>query len=134
MIPNFPQQNLSAADRKLLKHYHLLSSADQETLLRFAEFLVADNANAEEQSESSKESSSLQLPEPIERPAEESVIKAIKRLSATYPMVDKSAMLNETSDLMTKHLIQGQAAAEIIDQLEEQFKKAYQAYCAEFQA
>lgn len=132
MIPNFPQQKLSADDRKLLKHYHALSSADRETLLRFAEFLVVDTTDAGEASEISHEPSSPQLPEPIERPAEESVIKAIKRLSATYPMIDKSTMLNETSDLMTKHLIQGQPAPEVIEQLEAQFKKAYETYCAGF--
>lgn len=132
MIPNFPQQNLSAADRKLLKYYRALSAADQETLLRFAKFLVADNENAEASSENSTEPSVLKKPESIERPAQESVIKAIRRLSATYPMVDKSTMLNQTSDLMTKHLIQGQPAPDVIDQLEEQFKQAYQAYCDEF--
>lgn len=134
MIPNFPQQTLSSEDRKLLKHYHALSSANQETLLRFAEFLVADSAKVEEQSsESPQESSSPEEPESIERPVEESVIKAIKRLSATYPMVDKSTMLNETSGLMTKHLIQGQSAPEVIDQLEVQFKNAYQAYREKFE-
>ncbi|CAA6814963.1 MAG: Unknown protein [uncultured Thiotrichaceae bacterium] len=133
MIPNFPQQTLNVADRKLLKHFHALSSANRETLLRFAEFLVIDSAADNEESlKRSEKPSSPQAPEVIERPAEESVIKAIKRLSATYPMVDKSTMLNQTSDLMTKHLIHGQSASEVIDQLEKQFEEAYQTYCAEF--
>lgn len=132
MIPNFPPQTLSAGDKKLLKYFRALSTANQQTLLRFAEFLVTDDEKIDNEDEISSRSSSPQQPELIERPAQENVIKAIKRLSKTYPMVDKSIMLNETSDLMTKHLIHGQSASEVIDQLEELFKNAYQTYCAGF--
>ncbi len=61
----------------------------------------------------------------IKRPDDESVIKAIKRLSETYPMVDKDNILHPISDLMTAHMIQGREAEKIIDELEDVFLKEY---------
>jgi hypothetical protein len=64
-------------------------------------------------------------PEPIERPASETVVGALKRLSKTYPMLDKSLMLSATSDLVAKHILQGTETAEAIDALEEIFREHY---------
>jgi hypothetical protein len=41
------------------------------------------------------------------RPSQESVVAAIKRLSKTYEMLDRGPMLNETSALMSAHVLQG---------------------------
>jgi len=62
----------------------------------------------------------------IPRPDNESVVKAIKRLVATYPMLDRSEMLNETSALMTEHVMQGRDATEVIDDLETVFRTQYE--------
>ena len=64
-------------------------------------------------------------PEPIERPASETVVGALKRLSRTYPMLDKSRMLSATSDLVAQHILQGTAASEAIDALEQVFREHY---------
>ena len=64
-------------------------------------------------------------PESIPRPAEEKVVAAIKRLSRTYPMLDKNAMLGATSDLMMQHVLQGRDAKEVIDELEQVFRDEY---------
>jgi 2-polyprenyl-6-hydroxyphenyl methylase / 3-demethylubiquinone-9 3-methyltransferase len=52
------------------------------------------------------------------RPAVESVVKAIKRLMATYPMLARDKLLNDTSALMTQHVVHKRPAVEIIDELE----------------
>jgi len=55
------------------------------------------------------------------------VVKAIKRLRETYPMVDRAKILHDTSACMTKHLVHGKPAAEVIDELEALFQNHYQA-------
>jgi hypothetical protein len=62
------------------------------------------------------------------RPAEESVVAAIKRLRRTYPMLDGGSLLNETSALMAAHVLQGRPAAEVIDALEALFSARFDAY------
>ncbi|WP_127477610.1 Crp/Fnr family transcriptional regulator [Sulfurivermis fontis] len=101
-------------DARLVQMFNRLPTAERETLLAFAEFLVA------------RSDVPLDVtPKPIERPAQESVVAAIKRLSASYHMLDRSKILHETSGLMTEHLMQGRAAAEVIDELEELFRRHY---------
>ena len=62
----------------------------------------------------------------IPRPDEESVIAAIKRLTKTYPMVDKENILHPIADLMTSHMVQGRSAPDVIDDFEVLFKKEYE--------
>ncbi len=127
MLVNFRAS--SAEEKRLLQLYRQLSLADQITLLRFTEFLV-NSSTAVDNSESI-----LVFPEPqvIARPAQESVVKAIKRLRATYPMVDPERLLNETSNLMSAHVIQGKAAGLVIDELEKVFQQHYQLLKTEFE-
>jgi hypothetical protein len=53
-------------------------------------------------------------------------VKAIKRLMATYPMLDRDKLLHETSGHMTRHVIHGKPAAEVIDELEAMFAQHYE--------
>jgi hypothetical protein len=73
-------------------------------------------------------------PENIPRPEQENVVKAIKRLTATYPMVPRERLLNETSSLMTAHVIHGKAATVVIDELEVMFVQHYTTLKTEFEA
>ena len=66
------------------------------------------------------------MPEIIERPAEESVVGALKRLSRSYPMLDKTEMLSATSDLVATSIMQGSDPAGVIDELEEIFHTHYE--------
>jgi len=66
-------------------------------------------------------------PAPIPRPDEESVVKAIKRLMATYHMLDRGKLLNETAHYMTQHVIHGRPAGEVIEDLEKMFSSHYRA-------
>lgn len=92
-----------------------LPEAQAQQLLEFAEFLHRRYGGPSE----------LPEPENIARPAQESVVKAIKRLAATYPMIDRSKILHETSALMTQHVMQGRNAVEVIDELEVVFRRYY---------
>lgn len=94
-----------------------LTPAAAQQLLEFAEFLYARHAAAVPLAPP--------LPQEIPRPAQESVIKAIKRLAATYPMLDRGKMLHETSALMTQHVVQGREAGAVIDDLEALFRQHY---------
>ncbi|WP_019571184.1 hypothetical protein [Thioalkalivibrio sp. ALMg3] len=95
-----------------------LSTEDQASLLKFARFL--------EQESPAPAPEPVPEPEPIPRPESESVIKAMRRLSATYPMLDRSKLLNETSALMGQHVMQGRPAVEVIDELEGVFRAHYE--------
>ncbi len=96
----------------LLAAFGRLDERQQEMLLEFAAFMAARNTAAAPVAP--------QQPEP--RPAEESVVLAIKRLSRSYPQLDRRRLMGPTSQLMAQHALQGRAAAEIIDELEVLFE------------
>ena len=118
-----PNQNIPADQRELLKLFSSLSQQDRLTLKSFAEFLAARNPVVDD--ENGGKAKAKAEPEPIPRPAQETVIGAIKRLSSSYYMLDRSELLNETSSLMTAHIIQGRATSDVIDDLETLFAKYY---------
>lgn len=106
-----------------------LSAADQTAVINFAEFLSSRSGSLPLPVPSSLEPVlPVEVPEPesIPRPEDEKVVAAVKRLSKTYFMLDKKAMLGETSDLVTQHIIQGRDVVEVIDELETLFIQKYQ--------
>jgi hypothetical protein len=122
VLPQIP--TIPADQRKLLKAYAALEEQDRASLLAFAEFLAARSG---EQTEGSTDPEPSE-PMPIPRPDEESVVGAIKRLSESYFMLDRAMLLDETSELMTAHLVRGEAANEVIDRLEALFERHYREY------
>lgn len=104
-------------EKQLLAIVRELSEADAGNVLAFAEFLQTRGASVPAE---------IPPPESIARPPQESVVKAVKRLAATYPMVDRGKMLNETSVLMSQHVMQGRDAVEVIDELEILFRRHYE--------
>lgn len=111
-------------DEHLLTLFRSLPAAEQAQLLAFAEFLYS-RAGGQPRMPAAPEPVVIPEPESIPRPEQESVVKAVKRLAQTYPMLDKSKMLNETSALVTQHIIQGRDAVEVIDELEIVFQRYY---------
>jgi len=115
---------MASAEQQLTELFRQLGVSEQTTLLDFAAFLasrtpvrrVAVNIEPEV------------IPEPvlIERPAGESVVGALKRLSKSYPMLDKTVMLSATSDLVATTIMQGSDPVGVIDELEEIFSKHYE--------
>ena len=124
MLPTMPVQG-SKSERKLIKLFKALDASKQETLLSFAEFLLSQSVNESDLGQGDNKQTNTE-PLDIPRPENESVIKAIKRLSETYPMVNKDNILHPISDLMTAHMLKGKEAEKIIDELETVFLKEYQ--------
>ena len=119
---------ISADERRLLKRLRVLGPAERETLLAFADFLVA---RAEP---SSHPPAVAREPRPVPRPEQESVVGAIKRLSQSYDMLERDVLLHETSALMSAHVLQGRSANAVIDELEALFARHYHDYRARIAA
>jgi len=109
---------MTVDERRLLRLFRALADDRRAGLLDYAEYLQSRALPAAPPVS--------QIPADIPRPARESVVKAIKRLRATYPMLDRAKLLHETSALMTQHLVHGKAAADVIDELETLFRNLYQ--------
>jgi hypothetical protein len=109
---------MKAEDKKLLRLYNSLPEGQKETVLAFVEFLAARAG--------SEETPAAAEPLSIPRPEQESVVKAIRRLMATYPMLDRDRLFHETSGHMTQHVIHGKPATEVIDELEIMFARHYE--------
>ncbi len=106
-----------------------LSAVDAAAVVSFAEFLSSRGGALSLPVFSPPEPPPpVEIPEPenIPRPEDEKVVAAVKRLSKTYFMLDKKAMLTETSDLVTQHIIQRRDVVEVIDELEAVFSRQYQ--------
>jgi len=106
-------------EQRLQEILSRLPEAQSESLLEFAEFLFERHA-VELQPEAPM------APLDIPRPEEETVIIAVRRLTATYPMVDTGQILNETSSLVTQNILHKRDAVEVIDELEQLFDSCYQ--------
>lgn len=121
MLP--PKESRSPEQRRLLRLFRELSREQRGHLLSYAEFL---HSRKEVPAEREPAPAVADEPVAIPRPTEESVVAAIRRLSETFPMLDREALLHETSALMSAHVMQGQAAGEVIDQLEVLFRRHYE--------
>ncbi len=119
------QQNLKPEQRRLLSLFDSLDGQDREMLLAFAEFLQGRRTSTESDDEAP---AAAHQPKNIERPERESVVKAIKRLSETYYMLERERLLDQTSSLMMSHVLQGRDAVSVIDELEIVFSQHYERY------
>ena len=100
---------------RLLTLYRKLPPARRKTLIEFAQEL-AGRTNAGEKAQ----------PLPIARSAEETVVMAIRRLTRTYPMLDRRKLMAETSHLISEHAVKGRTAREVIDELEVVFQQHFE--------
>jgi hypothetical protein len=109
---------MTSEEKRLLRLFGALDAEQRDLLLAFAALL-------ESRAGGSAGAPSIPAPEAIPRPEQETVVAAIKRLTATYPMLDKSKVLHETSSLVAEHVMGGRPAGEVIDQLEATFERHY---------
>jgi len=107
---------LKPSSQSLASIFEDLPEKDQTILFEFAEFL---------KSRAPEPASKITEPLGLVRPEEESVVAAIKRLKKNYPMVSQKEMLNETSEFMMQHMMQGKSATDVIDELELLFETKY---------
>jgi len=110
----------------LIRVFGQLSAADQLAVSNFAEFLLSRSPDGQAVSQAADAPAPLPEPNPIPRPDNEKVVAAVKRLSQTYFMLDKTKMLAVTSDLVTQHILHGREAVEVINELEQVFASQYQ--------
>lgn len=108
---------MNPAEKKILTVFKKLPEVDRVSLQAFGEFLLSRQ----------KGQTLDDIPEPQHAPRgeNESVVAALKRLSASYPMLDKPQLLNESSTLMTQHVMQGRDVNEVINDLEALFERFY---------
>jgi hypothetical protein len=118
MLP--PKLKPSADQQRLLHLFRQLPVSERQSLLSYAEFLF------ERTGPQVRGAAERALPRAIPRPESESVVAAMRRLSQTFPMLDKDGLFHEASALMTAHVMQGRPAAEVIDELEVVFRRHYE--------
>jgi hypothetical protein len=102
---------------KLLRLFQSLDAGQRRTLMAFAEFLSHRGVPA-------VPNAPPPVPEP--RAANETVVKAIQRLTRTYPMLDRRKLLLETSRCVEQHVIHGRDSNEVITELELIFAQHYE--------
>ena len=112
---------MGSQKKRLIQLLEGMNQQQQQTLLDFAEFLQQKNTSTDTTDEK-------QQPIDHPRPPNENVVAAIKRLRASYFMLNTDQLLNETSTLMAQFMIQGREAESVIDDLETLFENHYQKY------
>ena len=113
-------------EKRLAEIVQQLPAEQAQALLEFAEFLLMRHGAVAMEEKQGAAPPEIPVPLDIPRPSEETVVKAVKRLRATYPMLDARKLLNETSALMTQHVIQGREKTEVIEELEILFRAHYE--------
>ena len=103
-------------ERQLRAVLEALTDAEVTSVLDFAQYLRDRRPAAPKPSAEIVE---------IPRPEDESVIAAIRRLTQTYPMLDRNTVFNEASSLMARHVMQGETREQTIDRLEALFQSRY---------
>jgi hypothetical protein len=110
------------SEARLLAIFRALHADDRHALQAYAEFLAVRGGMRPTAAEATVSA------EPA--PEGETVVMAIKRLTRTYPMIERRRLIGRTSQLMAEHALQGRAAVEVIAELEvvfeEHFRKTVQ--------
>lgn len=125
---------MTTEETRLLELFVALTPTDRESLLAFAEFLQTRSLSIGSVGNLAiPPKKKVERPKPLDipRPEKEAVVAALKRLTTTYPMLDKSKLLNDTSGLVTQHIMQGRPHVEVIDELEAIFIRHYQLWSDE---
>ena len=119
------QATASPEQRELVMLFRRLDTQGRASLLDYARFLASTRASAK------PEAPGLPVePLGLVRPEQETVVEAMRRLSRNYPMLEKDELLHRAAALMSAHVLQGRAAAEVIDDLEALFAEAWERHAA----
>lgn len=115
---------------RLVQLFDLLASAQRDTLLSFAEFLVDRSRHPNDAPIGER---SLASPGPLSQPAfedrpdEETVSAALSRLSRVYHMLDTESLVERASDeLLSRDAIATLSQRGLVDELERFFAEHYQ--------
>lgn len=108
--------NKLKSSQALVELYESMDDERKLSLCDFGDFLYAKAAPI------SKE---IPAPDEIQRPDTETVVGAVKRLKATYHMVESMSVFSAASALMTDHMVKGRDVVEVIDEMEILFEESY---------
>ncbi len=108
--------------KELLRLWERTSETGRAHLLEYARYLSERMPAASEPPAQ---------PNPIPPRPGETVVAALKRLSASYPMLDRARLLDETSVLMAQHTLEGRPREEVIAELEAVFVRHFERWHAE---
>ena len=111
---------MAITEKALLEKFNGLPAEQKQALADYADFLFERYGKQPDPVPDQP----LEIP----RPENESVIKAIKRLSKTYPMLDTRELFEKTSSFMTRSLMHGEDDIVIIDEMEVFFEHHYQRF------
>lgn len=114
---------MSSERQRLVKLFDGMNEQYRKSLLDYALYLSQQSALQTADNEQQKHTP-LKSP----RPQTENVVNAIKRLRASYFMLNTDDLLNESSALMAQFMMQGREAQDVIDDLEKVFEIHYQKY------
>ncbi len=136
---------MSNREQRLQEILRSLPEAEADSLLDYAEFLLLrapqkqllQTLTTAAAGASMAESSSMSPPPEIEpevnlepanipRPEKETIIGAVKRLSETYHMLSTDKMLHETADLVGQSMMGTRDTADVINDLEQVFRRYYE--------
>jgi len=111
---------MASTKNRLAEIAEQLSRDEQAALLEYAEFMLTRSEHAK----------TLSMSEPVEisRPEDETVVAAMRRLSDTYPMLNKDKILHEAAGLMSEHVMQGREANVVIDELQLLFQRHFETH------
>jgi len=111
---------MASVKNRLAEIAGLLSQDEQAALLEYAEFMLSRSDHAK----------TLTMCDPVDipRPEDETVVAAMRRLSDTYPMLNKDKILHEAAGLMSEHVMQGREANIVIDELQILFQRHFETH------
>ena len=109
---------MTPRERRLLEQFHALPPAVQDGLLDYLDFLYRKYEDQRVR-EAARHV-------PFARPPEETVVGAMQRLRKTYPDLDVDSILHRASALMSEHVVGGRSAGDVIDDLEELFRRRHE--------
>jgi hypothetical protein len=104
---------------RLMEIIENLTDEDRRAVVAFAEYLQSRNPMRPETERVWQE------PVVPVRAPDETVVGAIKRLAAAYPMLDRKALLGDVSDMMSQYLVHGRSVTAVIDDLEALYQRRY---------
>lgn len=102
--------------------------------MRFAAFLAGKESAAVEMvnglgdTRTTPAAGAMPKPQIIPRPDNERVVDALKRLSTSYPMLEKKQLLDKASSMVAQHVMFGKPAKTVIDEIEAMFSEAYKKF------
>lgn len=108
--------NKIKSSQDLIDLYEAMDDNRKKSLSDFADFLYGQAEPIAKE---------IQPPDDVPRPEQETVVGAIKRLKATYHMIESMLVFSEASSLMTDHMVKGRNVVEVIDEMEILFEDAY---------